>query len=177
MSDRPRPLASVSGSPACIYLGLGANLGNREGCLEQALKLLAAQCGPFCRSSIYETPPWGDPDQPPFLNLVARGQTQLGPCALLARIKEAEQLLGRTPSRRWGPREIDVDLLAYGDAIIGTDSLQVPHARLHERAFVLVPLAEVAPNWTHPVLAKTACELLLALPAAERSRIRRWSGG
>jgi 2-amino-4-hydroxy-6-hydroxymethyldihydropteridine diphosphokinase len=123
---------------------------------------------------VYETPPWGDLDQPAFLNLVARSQTALGPAALLARCKEVEREVGRTATRRWGPRVVDVDILAYGDAVIDLPDLQVPHPRLHERGFVLVPLADLAPEWRHPLLGKTAVELLAELPPRETAGITRW---
>jgi 2-amino-4-hydroxy-6-hydroxymethyldihydropteridine diphosphokinase len=165
------------GAPVEVYLGLGANLGDRHANIQRALALLAPACGPFVCASIYVAPPWGDLDQPEFLNTVARGATRLGPERLLGRVKETEAVVGRTPTRRWGPRVIDVDILSYGEAVIDRPQLQVPHPRLHERGFVLVPLAEIAPLWRHPVLGKSAAELLAALAPAERADIRVWRGG
>src|ERR687885_665834 len=103
-----RDLPALSATP--VLLGLGANLGDRLANLNRALALLEDVCGPFARSPVYETPPWGDLDQPPFLNLVVRGHTTLDPQALLARCQAAEREVGRTPTRRWGPRVVDVDI-------------------------------------------------------------------
>ncbi len=178
--DRPQAMATVApaprpepAAPVPILLGLGANLGQRRHNLEAALDLLAPDCGPFIRSSIYETPPWGDSNQPRFLNLVVLGQTRLAPMALLERLKAVEAQLGRRPTHRWGPRVIDIDLLAYGDALIDSPELTVPHPRLHERGFVLVPLAELLPEWRHPAFGRTAAELLAELPPSETSGIKR----
>jgi 2-amino-4-hydroxy-6-hydroxymethyldihydropteridine diphosphokinase len=159
-----------------IWLGLGANLGDRAASLATALALLVPDCGPFRCSPVYETPPWGDLDQPPFLNQVVRGQTRLDRHALLRLVKRVEREVGRVPTRRWGPRVVDVDVLAYGDLVAADAEIEVPHPRLHERAFVLVPLAALDPQWRHPRLGATASELLAALPAAETDPIRLWSG-
>ena len=164
-------------APVEVYLGLGANLGDRPANIQRALALLAPVCGPFECASLYVTPPWGDLDQPEFLNTVARGATLLGPERLLGRVKETEAVVGRAPTRRWGPRQIDVDILSYGEYVIDLPQLQIPHPRLHERGFVLVPLVEIAPQWRHPVLGKTAAELLAALAPAETAGIRVWSEG
>lgn len=161
-------------APVTIYLGLGANVGDRWAGIAQALTLLEPACGPFDSSSVYETPPWGDLDQPAFLNLVVRGETRLSLHALLRLAQETEAAVGRVPTRRWGPRTIDVDILAYGEIASSDDEIEVPHARLHERGFVLLPLVEIAPDWRHPRLRKSAAELLHALPAAETASITRW---
>lgn len=160
--------------PVPVLLGLGANLGDRLANLDRALALLAEACGPFERSPVYQTPPWGDIDQPLFLNLVARGHTSLEPPALLAVAKETEREVGRTASRRWGPRVVDVDILAYGETVVDLPDLQIPHPRLQERGFVLVPLAALAPTWRHPTLGKTAAELVAQLPPDETAGITLW---
>jgi 2-amino-4-hydroxy-6-hydroxymethyldihydropteridine diphosphokinase len=129
------------------YVGLGANLGNREGSIRRAADLL----GVVRLSTIRETEPWGYVDQPAFLNAVAELETELAPRALLDRLLEVERELGRTrEGPRWGPRTIDLDLLLYGDLRLDEPGLTVPHPRLHERLFVLEPLAELAPDAAVP---------------------------
>jgi 2-amino-4-hydroxy-6-hydroxymethyldihydropteridine diphosphokinase len=139
------------------YVGLGANLGDREATIGRAAQLL----GVTRLSTIRETEPWGNPDQPPFLNAVAELETELAPRALLHRLLEIERELGRTrSSARWGPRAIDLDLLLYGDQTIDEPDLTVPHPYLHERLFVLEPLAELAPDADVP--GRGRVRLLLA---------------
>ncbi len=135
-----------------VYLALGTNLGDRRANLEAALQALAARLTLTARSSIYETPPWGYADQPAFLNMVVAARTALTPLALLDWLKTLEQELGRRPSFRYGPRQIDLDILFYDDLVLDHPRLTLPHPRLHERAFVLVPLAEIAPDLVHPRL-------------------------
>ena len=130
------------------YLGLGGNLGDRLAALTEALRLLDSTPGmrrTAC-SSVYETEPWGVAEQPQFLNLVAVYETTLPPVGLLAVCKKVESQVGRTESYRWGPRLIDVDILLYGDQVVSVadPDLQIPHPRMTQRAFVLVPLAEIA---------------------------------
>ena len=162
----------VAAGPVDALFLLGANVGDRATTLARALDLLSAECTSLTRSALYETPPWGDVDQPPFLNIAARGPTRQAPLTLLHRCKEIEAQLGRTPTHKWGPRAIDIDVLAYGRVSLTTPDLTLPHPRLHERAFALVPLVEIAADWRHPVLDRTAAELLAALPAADREAIR-----
>jgi 2-amino-4-hydroxy-6-hydroxymethyldihydropteridine diphosphokinase len=135
------------------YLGLGSNLGDREQTLRQALTALAEVPGVevVAVSRFRETDPVGYLDQPRFLNAAAAVETSLGPHELLAALLEVERSLGRTrDGERFGPRTIDLDLLVYGDRTVGEPGLQVPHPRLHERRFVLEPLAEVAPGLEIP---------------------------
>jgi len=134
------------------YVGLGANLGNREAALRGALAALADAPGVRVLrvSPLYETDPVGVTDQPPFLNQVAELETDLAPDDLLALLLAIERRFGRRRRIRWGPRTLDLDLLLYGDAQIATERLHVPHPRMTERAFVLVPLADIAPDLVIP---------------------------
>jgi len=143
-----------------IYLALGTNLGDRAANLRAAITGLAPDVQVLARSSVYETPPWGYTDQPSFLNMVLRAETSLDPHALLAYVKALETRLGREASFRYGPRKIDIDILFYDDRLLNQPVLQIPHPRLHERAFVLVPLAELAPDLVHPLLKERIQDLL-----------------
>lgn len=143
-----------------LYLALGTNLGDREANLQAARDALAARVRLIRESSIYETPPWGYIDQPEFLNQVVEVDSVLKPLPLLHFLKEIEAEMGREATFRNGPRLIDLDILFYGQAIIDGQVLKVPHPRLQERAFVLVPLDQIAPDFVHPVLKKTIHGLL-----------------
>ena len=150
--------------PIATYLCLGGNLGDRMAALTQALQLLDSTAGmrrTGC-SSVYETEPWAVADQPNFLNLVAAYETTLSPEDLLAACKSVEEEIGRVASYRWGPRLIDVDILLYGDRVLNLSEpdLQIPHPRMAQRAFVLVPLAEIAPDLLVPPQGDTVRRLL-----------------
>lgn len=153
------------------YLGFGSNLGDREENIRRAVELLSESVCGIQTSSLYETEPWGYLDQPKFLNMVCRCLTRMKPEELLSVCKGLETLAGREPSFKYGPRVLDVDILAYGDAVVKTGSLAIPHSALHERAFVLAPLAEIAPQWRHPILKKTADELLAQINGTEGVRL------
>ncbi len=148
-----------------VYLGLGTNLDDRASNLKPALERLAPQVLPLAESPVYQTPPWGHANQPDFLNQVIRASTSLSPHTLLAHVKAIENEMGREKTFRNGPRLIDLDILLYNTQIIQTTALTIPHPRLHERAFVLVPLADLAPGLQHPVLEETISALLAKIDA------------
>ena len=147
------------GIPTRVCLGLGSNLGDREGNLKLALTHLSRLIRLCQCSTIYETEPLGYKDQPRFLNAVCYGDTLLGAEELLRNIKDIERLIGRIPTFPNGPRSIDLDILLFGCEVVTTPDLVIPHPRMAERAFVLLPLSEIAPLWVHPVLGKTILEL------------------
>lgn len=128
-------------------IGLGGNVGDVAGAFAQALAALDARadCRVVARSSVWRTPPWGKTDQPDFLNMCALVDTSLDPHALLDACLALEAAAGRERFERWGPRVLDIDLLAFGDLSVNDERLVVPHPRMFERAFVLAPLAEIAP--------------------------------
>jgi 2-amino-4-hydroxy-6-hydroxymethyldihydropteridine diphosphokinase len=162
-----------------VLLGLGANEGDPVAQLSAAVQALSRVMRIGGVSSVYRSEPVGFADQPDFYNLVVHGWAEGEPMELLAAAQEVEGALGRRRSFANAPRTIDVDLLAYGDRVMRTEALTLPHPRLHLRGFVLHPLAEVAPAWRHPVLLRTARELLSladALERVERVGPLVWSG-
>ena len=154
-----------------VYLALGSNIGDRRDNLRRAVTALAPEVRVVAQSPIYETPAWGYENQPAFLNMALEGETALPPESLLAYVKRLETELGRTPSFHWGPRLIDIDILFYDDLVLNAPDLAIPHPRLHERSFVLVPLNNLAPSLVHPVLGQTIAQLLASVDTAG---ITRW---
>src|SRR5262245_46511992 len=146
------PSRAPAGTMAEAFAALGGNVGDVRATLDRAVAMLCdgSDVRLLARSSDYRTPPWGVADQPPFVNLCIAVETGLTPRKLLARAQTVERTLGRdrASERRWGPRPIDIDLIAYDDVALATADLTLPHPRLFERAFVLVPLAEIAPDRT-----------------------------
>jgi 2-amino-4-hydroxy-6-hydroxymethyldihydropteridine diphosphokinase len=155
-----------------IYIALGTNLGDRSANLQAAIKAMLPGIYVLAESHIYETPPWGYEDQPAFLNMVIKAETELEPEPLLKYLKQLEVELGREQNFRWGPRLIDLDILFYDDIVLDSPPLGIPHPRLHERAFVLVPLADIAPDYIHPVLDKSVRELLAQVDTEGIERFR-----
>ena len=143
-----------------VYISLGANLGDRQAYLREACERQAPHARVLKASKIYRTPPWGYHQQPEFLNQVIEIETHLTPPALLNELKKIEKDLGRVESFRFGPRCIDMDILFYGDLTYLSENLVIPHPVLAERAFVLVPLQEIAPQLMHPQLHLTITDLL-----------------
>ena len=150
-----------------IFIALGTNLGDRLANLRAAIESLAPDVSVVKESTIYETPPWGFTEQPAFLNMVIQAETSLNPRALLDYLKKREDELGRVKNFRNGPRQIDLDILFYDDLVLDEEKLTLPHPRLHERAFVLVPLADIAPEFEHPLLKRTIVELLRDVDTSE----------
>jgi len=147
-----------------IFLSLGSNVGDRENFLNRArTSLLAEGIKIVGESSVHETAPWGNQEQAHFLNQCVQIATHESPENLLKKIKNIEQKIGRQEASKWGPREIDIDILFYNDMILHYASLTIPHPHIAERSFVLVPLCEIAPDFVHPVLKKSVKALLQKL--------------
>ena len=155
---------------ATAYIGLGSNISP-----ERNLAAAIGQLGEVFRitavSPVYRTPPWGVTDQPDFLNAAASAQTSLAPLELLDALQGIEARLGRKRVRRWGPRSVDLDVLLYDDLVLESARLTLPHPLLHERAFALKPLCDLAPGLLHPVLGRSMAELLGELDPHEMTRI------
>jgi 2-amino-4-hydroxy-6-hydroxymethyldihydropteridine diphosphokinase len=164
----------LSGPNSTVYLSLGGNLGDPAKSMGAALRMLDADADTRVTgvSSLYRTPPWGKLDQPDFLNAAAEISTGLAPRALLDLCLDAERKLKRVREERWGPRLIDIDILVFGDRVIHETGLEVPHPRMLERAFVLAPLAEIAPG-----LVVGDRSITDRLVAVDTSGIERLSSG
>jgi 2-amino-4-hydroxy-6-hydroxymethyldihydropteridine diphosphokinase len=149
-----------------VFVALGSNIGDRLGFLQKAIDAIGSFPGFGVRkvSSVYETEPVGKRDQPPFLNAAAELDSQLSPEDVLANLKQIERAVGRTPSERWGPREIDLDLIYVQDLVINGIELVLPHPEVAARRFVLTPLAEIAPEFLDPLRNRSLRELLLSCP-------------
>jgi len=150
----------MKNQPERIYLSLGTNLGNRELNLAAVLEALPPEVNILDSSPVYQTEPWGYLDQPDFLNQVLAVDTSLSPHDLLEYVKCIEKNIGRKPSVRFGPRIVDIDILFYGDRIIFEEDLEIPHPRLKERAFVLIPLADLDPDLIYPGTETSISDLL-----------------
>ncbi len=165
-------MSAMSGGSAregkSILLGIGSNIDSPPEQLSRAVSSLRTQIEVDRVSSIYRSEPVGHSDQPDFYDLVCSARTELTPEQTLQMIRELEGSLGRTETFPNGPRRIDIDLLSYDDLVIHTSDLVIPHPRLHLRAFVLVPLNEIASEWRHPIFGKTAKEILSASGRLER---------
>ena len=146
---------------AKVYIGIGSNIGDRQGFIRRALELMPYYGVHVEKvSKIIETPPYGYKEQPPFLNCVAEVVTFLPPLRLLKALQDIEHRLGRVRVIRWGPRTIDLDILFYDDLVVETSYLKIPHPDMENRLFVLKPLAEIAPELKHPIHGKTVCYML-----------------
>ena len=154
-----------------VYLAIGSNIGDRMLFLQNAIDALPPKVRPMHASSIFESQPWGFANQGKFLNMALEAQTDLSPQELLSYIKEIEHILGRTPSFKNGPREIDIDILLYGNELISENNLVIPHPGLSERAFVLYPLANLIPKNIIPPFGESVLALRMKSDGASLSLV------
>ena len=143
-------MSGPQASPSVVFIGIGANLGPVHENFTRALRSIELRARVVAVSSLYESDPVGPQDQPKFTNAVVKAETELSPFELLDYLKTIEKEIGRKKTKRWGPRVIDLDIIFYGNLVISTDSLVIPHPRAHERRFVLEPLLEIEPDAWHP---------------------------
>lgn len=150
------------------YIAIGSNLGDRVDNVKKAVLRAADEVNATLvfMSSFYETEPWGIKEQPAFVNAVMGVETVLSPSKLLAHLKSVETGMGREKAERWGPRIIDLDIIFYGGLVMDEGGLTIPHPAAHERAFVMVPLAEIAPEFVHPVIGKSAADIAKSLDSS-----------
>ena len=169
-TSRIKPDTSFRTMPQLVYLSLGSNVGNREAQLRDAVARLGAAGRVVAVSSFYETEPVEFTPQPWFLNCAIALETGKTPQELMTAILGIEEEMGRRRVKKKGPRSIDIDIVLFGDRMMDSEELTIPHPAMHQRRFVLEPLAEIAPDVLHPVLKKTIRELRDALPAGQTAR-------
>jgi len=157
-----------------LFVSIGSNMGKREKYIREAI-LRLKYFGKIKCSSIYETAPWGKLNQPDFLNLVCMVETEQNISEIFSFIKSIENDLGRKRIEKWGKRTIDIDILFYGNVIIESEDLVIPHPYITERKFVLVPLNEIAPNFVHPVMKKTVKQMLNE--CKDKGKVKIWEIG
>jgi 2-amino-4-hydroxy-6-hydroxymethyldihydropteridine diphosphokinase len=154
---------------ATVFLALGSNVGDSGANMRKSIELLGEKVTNITEAPVYSSKAVGYTDQPDFLNTAVRGETALSPFDLLGFVKDIEQEVGRVHRFRWGPREIDIDVIFYDDQKLETPDLTIPHPRFAERDFVLRPICDIDSSWKDPVSGKTCKELLAALPTSELS--------
>ena len=152
-----------------VFISLGSNVGNRQSNIERSVNKLSVKCPVLSVSSVYETDPVGVKDQPDFLNAAVKIGTTMLPDCLLGFVKEIEAVMGREQNSRWGPRIIDLDIVFYGNLIIETPKLKIPHLHASERRFVIEPLCEIAPDLTDPVTGRDMISILRDIKTSEKT--------